>query len=90
VWQALNGVDENLHLALDYDLWWRIFKHFGPLHYCNDFIAVNREHAATKTKTQRFRHYQEAMQVVKKHAGYLPLKWWLIQPYAVWWKTIVK
>ena len=88
-WEAVGGVDESLHMAMDYDLWWRLFKLAGPLRFFDDFVAVNREHDNTKTKTQRRRHYQEAMSVVKKHYGRLPLKWWLAQPYAVWFKSIV-
>lgn len=87
-WEAVAGVDEKLHMAMDYDLWWRLFKHAGSLHFLDDFVAVNREHRNTKTKTERRRHYREAMQVVRKHHGRLPLKWWLAQPYAVWLKSI--
>jgi GT2 family glycosyltransferase len=87
-WQAIGGVDEKLHMAMDYDLWWRLFKSVGPLYFVDDFIAVNREHADTKTKTQRRRHYQEAIKIVRKYYGRVPLKWWLAQPYAVWFKTI--
>jgi glycosyltransferase involved in cell wall biosynthesis len=87
-WEAVGGVDGDLHMAMDYDLWWRLFKTFGPLHFTDEFIAVNREHPETKTKTQRRRHYREAMQVVRKHYGSVPLKWWLAQPYAVWFRTI--
>ena len=87
-WQAVSGVDAKLHMAMDYDLWWRLFKSVGPLHFVEDFVAVNREHEDTKTRTQRRRHYQEAMGVVRKHYGRIPLKWWLAQPYAVWFKSI--
>jgi glycosyltransferase involved in cell wall biosynthesis len=87
-WEAIGGVDEQLHMAMDYDLWWRLYKKFGPLHFVDQFVAVNREHAETKTKTLRRRHYQEAMAVVRRHYGSVPLKWWLAQPYAVWFKTL--
>lgn len=87
-WEVVGGVDEKLHMAMDYDLWWRLFKSAGPLHFVDDFVAVNREHEDTKTKTQRRRHYREAMAVVRKHYGRVPLKWWLAQPYAVWFKSI--
>lgn len=87
-WEAVGGVDATLHMAMDYDLWWRLFKQVGPLQFLDDFVAVNREHEDTKTKTQRRRHYQEAMGVVRKHYGRVPLKWWLAQPYAVWFKSI--
>jgi len=87
-WEAVGGVDEKLHMSMDYDLWWRLFKQAGPLQFLDDFVAVNREHEDTKTKTQRGRHYREAMAVVRKHYGRVPLKWWLAQPYAVWFKSI--
>lgn len=87
-WEAVGGLDEKLHLAMDYDLWWRLLKQIGALQLVNDFVAVNREHDATKTKTLRRRHYQEAMAVVRKYYGSVPLKWWLAQPYSVWFKSI--
>lgn len=87
-WDAVGGVDGQLHMAMDYDLWWRLYKQIGALHFLDEFVAVNRDHEATKTKTLRRRHYQEAMAVVRKHHGRVPLKWWLAQPYAVWFKSI--
>lgn len=89
-WEAVGGVDVNLHMVMDYDLWWRLFKSVGPLQFVDDFVAVNREHEHTKTKTLRRLHYQEAMKVVRKHYGRLPLKWWLAQPYAVWFKSMFR
>ncbi len=88
-WEAINGLDISLHMAMDYDLWWRLYKSFGPLLMVDEFLAVNREHADTKTKTQRKRHYQEAIQVIRQHHGRVPLKWWLYQPYSVWFKTVM-
>lgn len=87
-WEAIGGVDGSLHMAMDYDLWWRLFKLVGPLKHIDTFVAVNREHEETKTKTLRRRHYSEAMAVVRKYHGSVPLKWWLFQPYAVWFKSI--
>lgn len=87
-WEAVGGVDEKLHMVMDYDLWWRLYKTFGPLCFVDEYIAVNRVHASTKTNTQRKRHYREAMGVVRSHYGSVPFKWWLAQPYAVWFKSI--
>lgn len=87
-WKSAGGVDARLHMAMDYDLWWRIHKTCGVPNFIDEFIAVNRVHADTKTNTQRARHYREAMCVVRKHYGSVPLKWWLAQPYAVWFKSI--
>jgi glycosyltransferase involved in cell wall biosynthesis len=87
-WEAVGGLDETLHMAMDYDLWWRLYRAFGPLAYIDTYLAVNREHATTKTRTQRRAHYREAMAVVRRHYGRVPMKWWLAQPYAVWWRSI--
>jgi hypothetical protein len=75
-------------MAMDYDLWWRLFKQFGPMQFIDEFVAVNRDHEATKTRTLRRLHYQEAIAVVRKYNHHVPLKWWLAQPYSVWFKTI--
>lgn len=88
-WEAIGGVDESLHLAMDYDLWWRLYRRFGYPAFIDGFVAVNREHGGTKTATQRRAHYREAMSVVKRHYGRVPLKWWLAQPYAVWYRSLV-
>jgi GT2 family glycosyltransferase len=89
-WEAVGGLDESLHMAMDYDLWWRLFKVAGPLHFVDALVAVNRDHAETKTKIKRRLHYQEAINVVRRHYGRVPWKWWLAQPYAVWFKTIAR
>lgn len=87
-WDAVGGVDDKLHMVMDYDLWWRLYKLAGPLHFIDAYVSVNREHRDTKTKTQRRLHYKEAMMVVRRHYGRVPLKWWVAQPYAVWFKSL--
>ena len=88
-WEKVGGLDEKLHMAMDYDLWWRIFKQVGPLSFVNEYIAVNSIHQVTKTNMLRGLHYKEAMAVVRTHYGSLPLKWWLYMPYSVWYKSLV-
>lgn len=88
-WEAVGGLDTNLHMAMDYDLWWRLYKKFGPPIFVNEFIAVNREHKKTKTNTNRKLHYKEAIDTVRKYYEKVPLKWWLYQPYAVWFRTFM-
>jgi GT2 family glycosyltransferase len=87
-WEAVGGLDESLHMAMDYDLWWRLYRRFGKPAFVDGFVAINREHGATKTNTQRRLHYCEAIAVVRKHYGRVPLKWWLFQPYAVWYRSL--
>jgi glycosyltransferase involved in cell wall biosynthesis len=87
-WQAVGGVDASLRLAMDYDLWWKLYRHSGSApRFVDDVVAVNRIHPATKTNTLRRDHYLEAISVVRKHYGRVPWKWWLAWPYAVWWRS---
>ena len=89
-WEAIGGLDERLHVALDYDLWWRLYRSFGAMGFVDAFVAVNRDHHQTKTRRLRRRHYREAIDVVRTHYGRVPLKWWLAQPYAVWFRALVR
>lgn len=88
-WEMVGGLDESLSMAMDYDLWWRLYRQFGPLRFVDATVAVNREHAQTKTSRFRKKHYQEAIEVVRKHFGRVPFKWWLFQPYAVWFRSLI-
>lgn len=88
-WEAVGGLDESLHLALDYDLWWKLSERFGSMTYVPTDVALNREHDNTKTRTQRKRHYQEAMAVVRRYYGHVPLKWWLSWPLSVWLRSFL-
>lgn len=87
-WDAVGGVNENLQMAMDYDLWWRLYKNFASLEFVDEFVAFNRYHPDTKTNTRRVLHYEEAIGIVRKYHGRVPLKWWIAQPYAVWLKAI--
>jgi len=88
-WEAVGGVDPKLQMTMDYDLWWRLYRAAGAPAFIDDFVAVNRVHDDTKTRNQRHLHYREAINLVRRHNGSVPLKWWLAQPYAVWWKALV-
>jgi glycosyltransferase involved in cell wall biosynthesis len=88
-WDKVGGLDEKLHTAMDFDLWWKLSNHVGDLLFIDDYIAINRIHHNTKTNLLRKRHYMEAKQVVKKYYNRLPLKWWVLYPYAVWFKSIL-
>jgi glycosyltransferase involved in cell wall biosynthesis len=87
-WEAVGGLDERLRMAIDYDLWWRLYRKVAALEFVDEFVAFNRDHVDTKTNTQRQLHYSEAIQIVKRNYGRVPLRWWLAQPYAVWWRSL--
>lgn len=87
-WEAVGGLDPKLQFSMDYDLWWRLYKKFGDLIFLDDFVAVNRVHEATKTRNYRQQHNDESVSIVKKYNGKVPLKWLLLRPYSVWFRTI--
>ncbi|VEN75400.1 Glycosyltransferase [Candidatus Desulfarcum epimagneticum] len=80
-WEGVGGLDESLHMAMDYDLWWRLFKTFGAFRYVRKYVAATRAHSATKTVLNRHEHYREAIRTVLTHTGKIPLKWRLSQPF---------
>jgi GT2 family glycosyltransferase len=73
-WNAVGGVDETLHMCLDYDLWWRLCG-LGPIGFVDAVLACSRDHDATKTRTRQDRHYEEAFRVLRRHLGYVPWRW---------------
>lgn len=89
-WDKVGGLDKKLNLAFDYDLWWKLYNKFGDLSFYDDVVAVNRVHRKTKTINFRSDHYKEAIAVVKKYNHYVPLKWYLYWPYAVWLRKVFK
>jgi hypothetical protein len=84
-WEAVRGVDETLHMCMDYDLWWRLYRGSSAPVHVDAFVAASRKHDDTKTMTRRRDHYREARQVVRQHWGRVPLKWYAAWPYKVWW-----
>ncbi|HZZ95357.1 MAG TPA: glycosyltransferase family 2 protein [Usitatibacter sp.] len=89
-WEAVGGLDESLHYAMDYDLWWRLYRRFGAPVFVDEYLAINRRHRETKTTSRRREHYEEAIDVVRRHYGRVPLKWYLAQPFAVWLRSRVR
>ncbi len=83
IWEKIGGLSESLHMCMDYDLWWRAYKLGGSPTYVRSFVAATRSHRNTKTATRRQDHYSEAMQVVSKYHGSIPIKWYLFWPLMV-------
>jgi glycosyltransferase involved in cell wall biosynthesis len=82
-WERAGGLDENLHLSPDYDLWWRLHRTGARFKYISAEVAAVRLHSATKTIRQANQMYAEAKSVVRRHHGSLPFIWWLKQPLSI-------
>jgi glycosyltransferase involved in cell wall biosynthesis len=66
--EAVGGIDESLHLTMDYDLWLRIGTGF-PVRHVDAVWGVQRLHAAAKTMTSDF--WPERLAVSRRHGGRL-------------------
>lgn len=73
-WKEVNGVNSELYMCMDYDLWWRISKK-GQLGYLSEFTACSRDHEDTKTRNNKNRHFDEAFSILKEQYGRVPWNW---------------
>lgn len=66
--EAVGGLDESLHLAMDYDLWLKIGKRYGARHL-DRVWALQRIH--DEAKTTRYDFWPERLLVSRRHGGRL-------------------
>ena len=85
-WEAVGGLDESLHFVMDYDLWWRLYQHCGALRFVDQLIAVDRDHAKTKSRNNRYAHYLEGIAIVERHADSTPV-WSRFVPLPLRWRA---
>ena len=71
---AVGGLDESLHFAMDFDLWVRIGTRF-PCHYLPRFFSTYRLHDSSKTisTTCLYENCEEALHLTIKYFGWAPL-----------------
>jgi glycosyltransferase involved in cell wall biosynthesis len=72
--EAVGGLDDTLHFAMDYDLWIRIGKRF-PCRYLHRFISMYRLHETSKTIRDEtlYENSEEALLLAMKYFGWAPL-----------------
>lgn len=68
--EQVGGVDEALHLAMDYDLWLKIGRRFRARHV-DSIWAVQRLHPDAKTIRQYEEFWPERLAVSRRHGGRL-------------------
>lgn len=68
--ESVGGLDESLHLAMDYDLWLRIGKRFGARHV-DRVWAIQRIHDEAKTIRRYDEFWPERLTVSRRHGGRL-------------------
>ncbi len=74
VFEAVGGLDESLHFAMDYDLWIRIGTHF-PCVYLSRFLSTYRLHEASKTIRDEALHenIEAGLSLTIKYFNWAPL-----------------
>jgi len=72
--EAVGGLDETLHFAMDYDLWIRIGRRFS-CHYIPQLLATYRLHETSKTvkSDTLIRNSEESLGVTRRHFDWAPL-----------------
>jgi glycosyltransferase involved in cell wall biosynthesis len=73
LWQRVGGVDEQLHLLMDYDLWFR-FSRITRAAMINEKLAVMRYYPETKTVKQRKKTSEELAYVYAKNGAFTSLR----------------
>jgi hypothetical protein len=73
LWQRVGGVDEQLHLLMDYDLWFR-FSRKTKAAMINEKLAVMRYYPDAKTVKQRSKTSEELAYVYAKNDAYASLR----------------
>lgn len=68
LWQDVGGVDESLHLLMDYDLWFKFAAHTQAA-MIKSKLAVMRYYPNAKTVRQRELTSQEMAYVLAKHSA---------------------
>lgn len=76
------GLDENLNLVMDYDLFLKFFK-YGKTFYLNKNLSYYRTYPETKTLSNRKKQALEILKVMKRHTDKMDLKmyWFVIKRY---------
>jgi glycosyltransferase involved in cell wall biosynthesis len=73
LWQRVGGVDEQLHLLMDYDLWFRFSRRTSAA-IINEKLAVMRYYPETKTVKQRKKTSEELAYVYAKNGAFTSLR----------------
>jgi glycosyltransferase involved in cell wall biosynthesis len=70
-------LDESLHFCMDYEYWMRLALRGARFAYMPYVLAGSRLYADTKTWSFPLKATHETTRMLKKHLGYIPLRWLL-------------
>ena len=72
--EAVGLLDPALQSAFDYDLWIRLSRNYS-FTAIPQFLARSRMHRRNKSLGQKGLMFEECIQLLQRHYGYVPLNW---------------
>jgi hypothetical protein len=67
-------INEALNMCLDYEYWIRLAQNY-EFGFINEFIGATRMYEGTKTSMMQQQHLLEAINILMKYYGKVPMKW---------------
>jgi len=72
--EAVGLLDSALRSAFDYDLWIRLSRRYS-FTAIPQYLALSRMHRGNKSLGQKDLMFEECIQLLQRHYGYVPLNW---------------
>jgi glycosyltransferase involved in cell wall biosynthesis len=72
--EAAGMLDPRLHFAFDYDLWMRMAR-VTTFEAVPELLAASRMHRQNKSLGSRRRVFEENIDILRRHYGYVPVNW---------------
>lgn len=69
------GLDPDINLPFDYDLWIRMAKQGFRFTAIPQYLANSRMHSGAKTIRERADVFQASIRLLQRHYNYVPLSW---------------
>ncbi len=75
VFERFGPLDEGLNFAFDYEYWIRLARGGARFMFVDRTIVDATLHPNSKTQALRSKQYHESLVAVKRHYGFVPLRW---------------
>lgn len=73
-YEAVGPINEELKMCLDYEYWIRLAQKY-EFGFLKEYIGSTRMHVETKTSQMQQRHLTEAIRILMKYYGDVPMHW---------------
>ena len=73
-WDRMGGLNESLHMCLDYEMWIRISMTYSVF-YFDEYVGNTRIYGDTKSTKSQLRHLNEGIAILNHYYGKVPGEW---------------